>query len=109
MYVKLFSSILTSSIWSQDPSTRLVWITMLAMADVEGYVKAAPSGLARAANVPVKDCQRALDVFQEPDEESFTKEHEGRRIEKVEGGWLLLNYEKYREKRPPASVGDIIG
>ena len=99
MYVKLFSSILTSSIWSQDPNIRLVWITMLAMADAEGYVMAAPSGLARVANVPLKDCAAALKVFQEPDEESFTRDHEGRRIEQVEGGWLLLNYEKYREIR----------
>lgn len=99
MYVKLFSSILTSSIWSQDPNIRLVWITMLAMADAEGYVMAAPSGLARVANVPLKDCQDALEVFQEPDDESFTRDHEGRRIERVEGGWLLLNYEKYREIR----------
>ena len=99
MYVKLFSSILTSSIWSQDPNIRLVWITMLAMADAEGYVMAAPSGLARVANVPLKDCQEALKVFQEPDDESFTRDHEGRRIERLEGGWLLLNYEKYREIR----------
>ncbi len=99
MYVKLFSSILTSSIWSESPNVRLVWITMLAMADAEGYVMAAPSGLARVANVPLKDCQEALVVFQEPDDESFTRDHEGRRIERVEGGWLLLNYEKYREIR----------
>jgi hypothetical protein len=31
-----------------------------------------------------------------PDTESRTKEHEGRRVKKVDDGWLILNYHKYR-------------
>ena len=51
MYVKLFASILTSTLWAQDDATRLVWITLLALADKDGFVRASPSGLARLANV----------------------------------------------------------
>jgi hypothetical protein len=96
VYVKLFSSILTSSVWSENANTRLVWITLLALADKDGYVRASPSGLARLANVPADDCRMALQLFLSPDPESGTKDDDGRRIEEVEGGWHILNYGKYR-------------
>jgi hypothetical protein len=32
-----------------------------------------------------------------PDPHSRTPEHEGRRVAKVEGGWLILNHKKYRD------------
>jgi len=99
MYVKLFGTILQSSIWSEDPATRLVWITLLTLADGEGYVRSSTSGLARTANVPIKDTERALVILESPDKESGTQEFDGKRIEAVEGGWFLLNYMKYREIR----------
>lgn len=97
MYVKLFSSILTSSVWAEDIPTRIVWITLLALADKDGDVRASPSGLARVANVPLAACQHALERLSSPDPESGTQEHEGRRIEERDGGWFILNYVKYRE------------
>ena len=96
MYVKLFSSILTSSVWAEDAKTRIVWITLLALADREGDVQSSPSGLARLANVTLKDCHSALTRFCAPDTESGTQEYAGRRIEEHEGGWHILNYTKYR-------------
>lgn len=99
MYVKLFGTILDSSIWAQPGDTRLVWITMLAMADKDGYVRASPSGLAHRARVSLKACRAALKVLSSPDRESSSPEYGGRRIEAVEGGWQLLNYTKYREIR----------
>lgn len=96
MYVKLFSSILTSSVWAEDMPTRLTWITLLAMADKDGDVRASPSGLARIANIPVEDCHRAIAKFLSPDIESGTQVYEGRRLEEREGGWFILNYAKYR-------------
>ena len=38
-YAKIFSTILASSIWTEDDRTRLVWITMLVMSDGNGIVK----------------------------------------------------------------------
>lgn len=97
MYVKLFSSILTSSVWATDPAVRVVWITMLALADRDGNVRSAPSGLARLSNVSVEQCNHALSLFLSPDTESGTKEDEGRRIEEIAAGWHILNYTKYRD------------
>lgn len=97
-FTKLFSTIVTSSIWSEDDKTRIVWITMLALANREGVVEAAVPGLANAARVSVEDCEAALKRFCEPDKYSRSKSHDGRRIEAIEGGWKLLNHASYREK-----------
>ena len=95
-YTKLFSSITDSTVWREPDRTRLVWITMLAMADADGYVAASVPGLADRARVPLEDCLKALEAFRAPDEWSRTKEYEGRRIMDVDGGWQLLNHGKYR-------------
>lgn len=97
-YVKLFESILASTIWAEPSETRIVWITMLAMADRDGLVQASVPGLAHLARVEVGSCLRALDSLAAPDPHSRTKEHEGRRIKQVDGGWSILNYEVYRDR-----------
>ena len=95
-YTKLFQRILYSTIWSEDDKTRIVWITMLAMADSEGNIASSIPGLSRAANVDMESVQNAIAKFLSPDEYSGTKDHEGRRVEEIEGGWRLLNHAKYR-------------
>jgi hypothetical protein len=98
-FTKLQNSILTSSIWMEDPVTKVVWITLLAMADQDGIVDASTPGLARMAGVTVEEAQSALEKFFNPDNFSRTPDNEGRRIEFLpEGGWRLLNHGKYREK-----------
>lgn len=96
-YTKLFNSILTSTIWTEDDRTRIVWITLLALADKNGEVQASVPGLARVAGVPVEDCRSAIIKFLSPDPDSRTKDDEGRRIEEIDGGWSLLNHAKYRD------------
>ena len=96
-YTKLFSSLTTSTIWrDRDYATKIVWITLLAMADKRGRVWASVPGLADAANVSLAETERALDKFKSPDKYSRTEDFEGRRIEDIRGGWRLLNYEYYR-------------
>lgn len=99
MYAKIFGSILDSSVWEEAASTRIVWITMLVMADENGFVKGVEAGLANRARVSRVDCRQALEILTAPDIESQDQDFGGRRIEKVEGGWLVLNYRKYRELR----------
>lgn len=96
-YTKLFNSIITSTIWTESDQTRIVWITLLACADRHGEVQASIPGLARIAGVAVEDCRTAIHKFLSPDPDSRTKDDEGRRIEEIDGGWLLINHQKYRE------------
>lgn len=103
-FTKLFSSLTASTIWNAPDHTRLVWITMLAMADRDGYVGASVPGLAVLARVPIESVIIALESFTSPDQWSRTKDHDGRRIEEVDGGWSLLNYDKYRATKSPDDV-----
>ena len=96
-FTKLFSSIVSSSIWTEDAETRIVWVTMLALADKNGEVWASIGGLAKQSGVPRDKCAEAVSKFLAPDPDSRTKDNEGRRIAEIDGGWVMLNYGKYRE------------
>jgi hypothetical protein len=96
-YTKLFGSILDSTVWELPLPSKITWITMLAMAGRDGVVEAAVPGLAKRAGVTLEQCEEALASFLSPDKYSRTKDHEGRRIEEVPGGWRLLTYEAHRE------------
>lgn len=97
-YTKLWSDIVHSTIWREEAHVRLVWITMLAISDRNGYVGASLPGLADAARVTVDEAREALIRLAAPDPDSRTKDHEGRRITDAEGGWTILNYLYHRER-----------
>lgn len=97
-FVKLHGSILDSSVWGLSHPTRIVWLTMLAMADEHGVVSASVDGLARRAVVTIEECQHALASFLGPDPMSRDG-GTGERIEKVPGGWLVLNHANYRDRQ----------
>ena len=96
-YAKLFQSILTSSVWQEDDATRLVWITMLALKNRFGEVAGSVPGIAHAAKVPLDAARSAIAKLLAPDPDSRTKDHEGRRIVAIDGGWRVLNHEVYRQ------------
>ena len=95
-FAKLDHGIVKSSIWSEPLATRILWISMLAIKDENGFVSASRSGMARIANITMDDFEIGIKCLESPDPDSRTTEYDGRRIEKVEGGWIILNHEKYR-------------
>ena len=97
-YTKLFGTLVTSSVWALPDAIRIVWITMLALADKDGVVWATVPGLAGQARVSLQDAQKAIEVFSHPDKWSGIKEDEGRRIREVDGGWQIVSYATYKEK-----------
>jgi len=103
-FAKLLSSITDSSIWDEDHETRIVWITLLAMADREGFVGAAITGISHRARVPLAATEKALARFMAPDKFSRNPDNDGRRLERAEGGWRLLNYAKIRNNLDAVSV-----
>lgn len=97
MYNQLFTKILDSSIWLQPTTTRLVWVTLLAAMDEDGFCEFASVGnLAHRARVDVTDCNAAVTTLEGADEDSSDPENDGRRIERVPGGWMVLNAKKYK-------------
>ena len=103
-FTKLFSSLLESTLWCEADHIRIVWIAMLAMADRKGQVAASIPGLANRARVTIEQAQSALECFRKPDKYSRTPDNEGRRISDIEGGWQILNYQKYRELRDNEAI-----
>jgi len=100
-FTKLFGTIITSSVWSEDDKTRIMWITMLASANAKGHVSGSIPGMATIARMNVEDAERSIKSLCSPDPYSRSKEHEGRRLLECDGGWLIANYQKYRQKRDP--------
>jgi len=97
-YTKLFGSIITSTIWREDKETKILWITMLALKNKNGIVEGSIPGLADMARLNLNETIKALKVLSEPDEYSRTQDHEGRRIQAIDGGWIVLNHDKWRDK-----------
>jgi len=97
-YTKLFGSIVLSTIWREPNHIRIVWITMLALADKRGIVEGSVPGLADLCRVSVDECREGLEKLKAPDPDSRTKAEQGRRILEIEGGWQLVNHAKYRAK-----------
>lgn len=98
MYNKLFSKIVTSSIWLEPTPTRMIWITFLALMDEDGFAPVASvANLAHTARIDLDDATKAVEILESPDDNSGDKDNDGRRIERVPGGWMVLNAKKYRD------------
>lgn len=97
-YTKLFSDIVDSSIWDEDSDIRVVWVTLLALCNADGFVRGSVGWLAGKAHVSPDKCQEALTKFAAPDPQSRTPDNDGRRIEVLEDGWLILNYLLFRDR-----------
>lgn len=102
-YSKLHSSLVNSSLWTESDSVRLLFITLLAMCDRQGFVYGSRPGIARLANIEPETEDDPWEVLSSPDPHSSDRlrnpENEGRRIEEVPGGFRLLNFDYYRGLR----------
>lgn len=96
-FVKLDTGIVDSSLWFQDHDVLRVWLAFLAKADKTGYVRVASKAMAHLCMVSTERLEAIVAILEAPDEGSRTPDHDGRRIESVDGGWRILNYQKYRE------------
>ena len=97
MYNKLFTKILDSSIWLEPTPTRIVWLTFIAVMDQEGFARfASVANVAHRARVTLEEAQEAVHCLESPDPNSSNPAHGGRRLERVPGGWMVLNADDHR-------------
>lgn len=97
-WTPLFEQIIASSVWSLPNHIRIAWITILASTNKHGICPMTAGGLSRLAAISREEAEEALKVLSSPDADTLTQENEGRRIERVDNGWRLLNWEKYRNQ-----------
>lgn len=95
-FAKLDSGITESSLWAEALHVRIVFLSFLARKDESGFVSGSRSGLIRVCNVTSDQFDDAIIKLSSPDIESKTQEFEGRRIAKCDGGYVVLNSDKYR-------------
>lgn len=122
-FVKLDCAMLNSSIWP-DKDSRDIFITALLMAEPRellepikqmnvidlydtgwevpagwyGFVEAAGPGIAARAGVDWTRAALALTRLGNPEPESRSQAFGGRRMVRVDGGYIILNFIAYREK-----------
>jgi hypothetical protein len=122
-FVKLDCGIVDSSLWIER-DTRSVFLTALVMAEpfevtepmdqIEvqtlqltgwqvppgwyGIVRAAGNGIIRRDGCDDATGFAALEELGAPDQHSRSQEYDGRRLVRVNGGYIVLNYFKYRDR-----------
>jgi len=97
-YIPLFEEILDSSMWEEPDIVLRVWITMLLLMDGDSVVRRSEFSIAKRAGRSQEEVREALKVLESPDSRrSDPQLHDGRRIERVEDGWFILNAEKYQD------------
>ena len=73
----------------------MCWLTCLAVKNEDGFVQfASVANLAHRARVSLEAAQEAVRCLEGPDPNSSDPEYEGRRLERVPGGWIVLNKKK---------------
>jgi hypothetical protein len=96
-FTKLDGNIIFSSIMGEDDSVFRVWIIILATCKRDGVSPATTIFISNITRKPLEEIERCIKVLESPDKNSRTPNNEGRRIKRVDGGFFVFNYEKYRE------------
>lgn len=103
-WFKVHQRLFDSSIWEEDPVTRIVWLTLLALAQEpsnlahgNGSVIITPGNLRRKALVKPEEFERAIGRLLAPD--PFSRTEPGRpRLELLENGYRVPAFELYNSR-----------
>ena len=94
----LSDGIVDSSIWEEPDHVFRVFIGMLSIKGPGDLVMLDSYKLHRRFHMEHGLVLDALKVLSSPDTKRPGQPHEGRRVEAVDGGWMILNGAEYREK-----------
>lgn len=96
-YAPLFD-IADSSIWEEPYHVRILFITMMAKKGPDQVVYADEYRLKNWSKLnTLEEVYDALRILESPDPKRPKQPYEGRRIKKIDDGWLILNGMKYEE------------
>jgi hypothetical protein len=95
-FAPLWSGIVDSSIWDEPDYVVKVFLTMMALKDADQICRLNTYQLATRARKSELEVIDALRILSSPDTRRIgEQEFEGRRVQAVEEGFLLLNGVKY--------------
>jgi len=100
MFAKVFGQIFDSSI-AEDYNCRRMFMDLLVLADPTGAVDMTMEAISRRTNVPIEEVGKYINALCQPDAESRSDLHEGKRLIPLDArrdwGWQIVNYLHYRK------------
>lgn len=97
-FAPLFNRIVDSSLWLEPDHVVKVFLTMMAKKDADMIVRGSAFNISQWAKKSEVETLDALKVLSSPDTKRIEKQpFDGRRIQRVEEGWLILNGKVYRD------------
>jgi len=97
-YSPIWSQIIDSSLWCEEDYVVKIFLTMIAKKDLDDIVRGTAFNIGQWSKKTEEETLKALKILSSPDRKRIEKqEYEGRRIEKVSEGWLVLNGAHYRK------------
>jgi hypothetical protein len=73
---------------------------MIVLCNEDGIIDMTPQALAARTSIPLEIIREGIELLEAPDQYSRTRDHDGRRIERIDAdrpwGWRIINYRKYR-------------
>ena len=106
-FTKLDEGLLKSSVMAEKPEVFKVWIALLAACKQDGIAEVSPVFLSAVCRLDQEVVNNAIRILESPDDLSRSKDEQGRRIRKVDGGFYIINYLKYRQYTYSDSPGAV--
>lgn len=96
-WTPLWSGVVGSSLWDEPDFVLKIFLTMMALKDADHVYRGSAYQLGKESRKTEPEVLEALKILASPDTKRIEPQpFEGRRIQAVEDGWLILNGEKYR-------------
>ena len=100
-YTAAFSDIYMGTLYGRWPAAP-VWATLLPLIDKHGHIDMSIQAIAGMTGWPIDLLEKGIQQLMEPDPNSRTEGHEGRRLIPIDPnrpwGWIAVNHGKYKEK-----------
>ena len=97
-WAPLSDELVYSSIWEEPDHVFRVFMGMMSLKGPDHVVRMDSYKLSRRMHMEHPVVLDALRVLESPDKRRKGQEYDGRRIEAVDGGWVFLNGQKYRDE-----------
>jgi hypothetical protein len=97
-FTKLDDGMIFSSILSEDDAVFKVWVLILSRTDGDGIARISSAFLSSVCRKTDAEVERCLQILEGPDLKSRSSNDDGRRVRRVDGGYEVINYLKYRKR-----------
>lgn len=103
-FTKLDDNLDGSSIFREPDDVFKVWMLILSKTRSDGLAPISADYISSITRKGDDEVERCLHVLMSPDPRSRSQNDEGRRISRVDGGFFVINYEKYRQRADAEGV-----